>query len=237
MKKIISAALATILAVSALTTTAFAADIKGDSTISVKATTQLPKLKVTLPKTLSFVVNPYKLKLDADGKINTADGATASAQVFPVYGKTGETANTAWNIKNESGIGISCLMYAKVTNGNPNAVQILDANNDSKDATNGEAKDQTKRLLTLSLKGKAGSADAKSIKFATAEVTAWESGDGKPCVKFDKIDDGANLAITIDTSASKCEVGTSCTDTVWTAKDTATLSMAFKFDFVANTTG
>jgi hypothetical protein len=238
MKKIISAALATLMAVSALTTTALAADVKGDSSISVKATTQLPKLKVTLPMTLSFVVNPYKMKLDAAGKVTTEDSGV-STQVVPIYGSTKvdgtDTPNTAWNIKNESGIGISCIMYAKVANGGDKTkFQIIDANNDNKDATDATTKSTEKRLLTLSLKGKAGTSEAKPIKFATTDVADWSTGDGKPTVKFDKIDDGASLAITLDTSASKCEVGSACTDTVWTAKDIATITMAFKFDFVAN---
>ena len=99
-KRIISAALASLMAVSALSTSAFAELAKADQTIKGTGVTAVPTLKVTMPKSMSYIINPYKLTVDAKGKAVAADDANlaGNAQVIPVYGKAadGTTPATAW---------------------------------------------------------------------------------------------------------------------------------------------
>lgn len=245
MKKIISALLAGLMAVSAFTATAFA-DLKADSSISLKSTTVIPVLKVTLPKTLAFVVNPYKMEIDiTTGKAPAANAVSSNivkTQIVPTYGTTSSkdpstgatvvTPNTAWQVLNESGIPISAMLYATAVNGNPTApFEILDANNSNKNAVTGEAANAANRQLTLSLNAKSGSSSATAIKFSTAVPTAWTTAGG--CTAIASVANNGTLDLTLDTTKSKCGVGASCGETLWTAKDTATINVFFKFDFVA----
>ena len=246
MKKIISAALAALMAVSALTTTSFAA-LKADSSISLKSTTVIPVLKVTLPKALTFVVNPYKMQLDVTtGKAPAATALEANivkTQVVPVYGTvttkdpdTGAnvvTVNKAWSVLNESGIPISCMLYAQAASGNPTGpFEILDVNNSNKNAVTGAASDVKNRQLSLALMGKSsGGGNAVAIKFSSTAPTAWTVAGG--CTQIASVPDKGTLDLTLDTTKSICAVGKSCEETLWTAKDTATINVFFKFDFVA----
>lgn len=245
MKKIISALLAGFMAVSALTSVAFA-DLKPDSSISLKSTTIIPVLKVTLPKTLAFVVNPYKMEIDVTtGKAPTATSESSNivkTQVVPTYGTTVSkdpstgattvTPNTAWQVLNESGIAISCMLYATAVNGNPTApFEILDVNNSNKNAITGAAADVKTRQLSLALMAKSGSGSAVPVKFSSTAPTAWTTVGG--CTSIASIANNGTLDLTLDTSKSICAVGKSCEETLWTAKDIATINIFFKFDFVA----
>ena len=245
-KRIISAVLAAIMAASALTTTSFAELSKADSTISLKSTTVIPVLKITLPKTLAFVVNPYKMSMDVTtGKApaaNAAEANIAKTQVVPVYGTTTTkdpetganviTPNTSWDILNESGTAISCMLYAQAVSGNPTCTfEIVDAAT-TKNAVTGAALDAKNRQLTLALVGKSsGDNKAVPIKFSPTAPTAWTTAGG--CTQISSIPDKGTLAFTLDTTKSVCAVGKSCEETLWTAKDTATINVFFKFDFVA----
>ena len=202
--------------------------LKSDSSLTIKSTAMIPTLKITLPKSLTFVNNPYRLSLDTSGKVATSNAAdTTNTYIVPVYG----TGNSSWDIANLSGIGISCMMYATVTNGNASAVEILDANNGNKNAVTGEPASADKRHLKLALLGKVGSSGSgTAIKFAPNGATSWNEAGG--CTKFSLIPDNQALAVTIDTSKSSCAVGSACEDRMWTVKDTASIFIAFKFDFV-----
>ena len=86
MKKYLSTTLAAILAVSALSVTAFADDpapanatvgSDGTATTAVAGTTNVPTLDVTIPATLAYVANPYLLAVtDEEGNTST-DGIVA----------------------------------------------------------------------------------------------------------------------------------------------------------------
>jgi len=239
MKKIISAGLAALMAVTALSATAFAELAKADSSISVKGSTVIPTLKVTLPKTLAFVVNPYKMSIDkttgkaADAK--TTDANKVNTFVVPVYGTTTNadktvTVNTGWDVLNSSGLPISANIYAIVTN--PSAdVQVLDASTD-KDITDQTTEaDAAKKQLTLSLKALSSKSGATAVAvplLAAAPATWTEAGK---TAAIANIPDAGTLKLTIDTDESICAKGADC-GASWTAKDTPTLGVFFKFDFV-----
>jgi hypothetical protein len=226
-KRIISAGLAALLAVSALSASAFADLAKADSSLKGTGITAVPILKVTLPKAMSYIINPYRLTVDAKGKAVAADDTTSAGngQLIPVYGTTAEgTTATAWTVTNNSGIAIKTAIYATVTNGNSAAVQILDATNNNKDVADGtSAADATKRQITLNLKaGNAG------IKFLNEAPTAWTTAAG--CTEVASTADGASINLTLTGStAAGAEA-----DAVWTSKDVATINVFFKFDFIAN---
>ncbi|MBP3854537.1 MAG: hypothetical protein IK990_02845 [Ruminiclostridium sp.] len=226
-KRIISAALASLMAVSALSTSAFAELAKADQTIKGTGVTAVPTLKVTMPKSMSYIINPYKLTVDAKGKAVAADDANlaGNAQVIPVYGKAadGTTPATAWTITNNSGIAIKTAIYATVTNGNATAVQILDANNGNKDV-DGNAADAAKRQINLDLK--AGTA---AIKFLKAAPTDWTADAG--CTVVASTADAG----TIDLKLTGTTATGASADALWTSKDVATINVFFKFDFIANT--
>jgi len=241
MKKILSAALAAFMAVTALTATSFADLTKADSSISLKGTTVLPILKVTLPKTLAFVVNPYKMSIDkTTGKAATAtttDANKANTFVVPTYGTTVDAdknvvANTAWDVVNSSGLPISANIYAVVTNPNATKLQILDANNESKDITDQESTAAAaKKQLTLSLKAlssKSGST-AVAIPLLAAAPDSW-TATGKTAAVAN-VPDAGKLSLTLDTDDCTCAKGADC-DEIWTTKDNPTLGVFFKFDFV-----
>ena len=203
-----------------------AGGVKSDSALTIKSSAVIPTLKITVPKTLSFVTNPYRLSVDGNGKVG-GSGAVSNSYIVPVYG----TGNSAWNITNISGTGITCVMYATVTNNNPSQVEIRDANNGGKNAVTGEEVSDDKRVMVLALSGKAGNSGSDTpIPFSPALPATWSEASG--CTKFGTIPDGEALALTIDTDECRCYAGSGCTDTKWTAKDTAVITMAFRFDFV-----
>ena len=201
--------------------------IKGVTSLTIKSTAVIPTLKITLPKTLSFVVNPYKMSLDSSGRLSSNESDVKNSYIVPVYG----TGNSSWDITNNSGIGVSCLMYATAVNGNPTAISVEDANNGNKNiSVNGEISDD-KRIIRLALKGKAGiSGSEKAIKLSSLAPDAWTETSG--CTKFSPIPDRQALSITVDEEKSRCLTGSKCAETKWTTKDNVIITMAFKFDFV-----
>lgn len=228
-KRIISAALAAIMTVSALSTAAFADELANDGALTASGITALPTLKVTMPKSISFIVNPYNLTVDAKGKAVASDATGALTGTFvPVYG----TGNESWDIVNNSGIALTAKMYAIATAGNESILL-----NPAESAWDAAAK-KAKKKIAFTLK--AGTKKAKDDGTLEADVAAaavtlvseapasWAADSVKSLTVKDK---GA-LSLTItDASAT---VDSTYEGTGWTAEDTVNLSMAFKFDFVVN---
>ena len=111
MKKIISAGLATILAASALTTAAFADEVK----ITAEGTVAKPAIKVTMPKSMAFVFNPYGLKVDVKGKIDATNGK-ADKMVGSYAFEAVEADQAGWKIVNATGADLQVAVYAYSTN-------------------------------------------------------------------------------------------------------------------------
>lgn len=118
MKKIISAALAALLSISALSTFVSA----DDTTIISEGVVARPAIKVTMPKSLSFVFNPYGLTVDAKGKIGTAirnsddDADLNTGVVVPSYIFDETTKELGWIITNNTGAPIKCGIVANSQN-------------------------------------------------------------------------------------------------------------------------
>jgi hypothetical protein len=210
MKKIISAALAAIMAVSALTTSAFAAGLTGSNTMEAAGVAAIPAIKVTMPKNMSFVINPYKLKVDVKGKVSETGKNTV---IVPSYAFT--DGATGWEIENTTGAPIRMGVYAwcALPKSEKATFQIIDATGTAV---------ATRKNLKLTIK--AGSNTIKLLS-AAPTVTEWWSNDAKTAgvTVVDKIEDKAKLAITMSgETANEAKLD-------WTAEDTGTVNFVFQF--------
>jgi len=141
MKKIISAGLATILAASALTTAAFADEVK----ITAEGTVAKPAIKVTMPKSMAFVFNPYKLSVDAKGKI-VAENGVSTTMVGSYAFETVEADQAGWKIVNATGADLQVAIYAYSTNKDGAEFLVLDNTAEDLEAKSG------KRAVKVELK-------------------------------------------------------------------------------------
>jgi len=253
-KRIISAALASLMAVSALSTSAFAELAKADGSVTGTGTTAIPTLKVTLPKALNYVVNPYKMVVDAKGKAvaeptyegegndrHLVDGQYDS-QVIAVY----DTDKTSWDLINNSGIAIKANIYATVKNGN--AAQL--AINPPASGEGALTADQKKTMRQLNLTLNSYPITVAAADDAENNIHAGDLIYGTTATAITLLDaapdswTAAGKTTTINSIANGAGVafklsGTTVTDTTyegseWTAKDSATIGLYFKFAFVAN---
>lgn len=219
-KRIIAAALASLMAVSAFSTSAFAAGVKTDATLEATGTVSVPVIDVTVPTSASFVINPYKMTVTKYAKdawdTNKPSAAITSAEtVIALYGpkadNTGEA--TGWIVENNCETNdMDVKMYAVYK-----AAKTVEVNAET--ATDG--------LKQLSLTLKAGDSAVTLLK---AAPTAW-TGDGSDGVASFTLNKkgGSNptKALTL--------TGTATAGTVaWTESDTVSISMGFKFDLKAN---
>lgn len=225
-KRIISAALATLMAASALSTSAFAAGLKTDATLEAAGTVSIPTIDVTVPTSASFVMNPYKMEIvqyaaGAWGDSKPNSDIKKSTTLIPFYGPKADNSaeETGWYLVNNGTTNaVTVSMYATYKAGKTVEVNVASANRDA-----------TKKQVTLTLK--AGSDD---VTLLTAAPTAW-SGDGSTGVKtFDLT--ANNEAGTVDNAKKAITLtGEAIAGTVaWTESDTVSISMAFKFDTKAN---
>lgn len=183
MKKIISAGLASILAISALSTAAFAED----TTIVAEGILAKPAIKVTMPKSMAFVFNPYKLVVDAKGKVGTkitagenGTGATLNdAYVVPSYIFDETTKNAGWIITNNTGAAIKAGIVAYSAIDANAAFRVLDVGAASSDVP---AASSGKKALKVAIKATAavnatgaynfGDSNAVDIKVHKTAITA-----------------------------------------------------------------
>ena len=220
MKKIISAALATLMAVSAFSTSAFAAGLKGDATLDVTSTVNVPTVDVSVPTSAAFVINPYKLKVvDENGTWVGTSGKTNT--VVPLYPKSG---TEGWTVSNNNTTnGVDVYMYATYKAGKNVEVNATTA-------TAG------KKQLKLALKF-----DTASVDLLATAPTSWKNDEGTAAaegvakVTFAKADSESSPTSkqikfdSLDTN-TKAELDVS---NPWTEADTCTISMAFKFEILA----
>ncbi len=240
MKKIISAACAAILAVSAFATTAFAEDF----TMTAESVVAKPAIKVTLPKSMAFVFNPYGLTVDIKGKITTdSTGSDAIAACSYLFDTT--TADKGWVITNNSGAKLKAAVYASSVNADDakfvtvdkTDTEVLPAAADTKRGLRLEVKAGTatvfvhKAALTL--------AEGKTL-FDYAATTAKLNGDGssdstKPATLIEEIAAGTTdapgtLGIKMEgTIQNKGKM-------TWETTDVSKVNFVFAFDFAGGTT-
>lgn len=240
MKKIISAALAAILAVSALSTSAFAESF----TMTAESVVAKPAIKVTMPKSMAFVFNPYGLKVDVKGKITTEDsGSEAIAACSYLFDAT--TKEKGWVITNNSGAKLKAAIYASSVNAD-------DAKFVTVDKTDTEvlaAAATDKRGLRLEVKAGEATvyvhkaaltiAEGKTL-FDYAAATAKLNGDGSAAANMP-----ATLVAEIDAGTAEAPgtLGIKMEGTIqnkgnmtWETTDTSKVDFVFAFDFAGGTT-
>ena len=219
-KRIISAAIATLMAASAFSTSAFAAGLKSDATLEAAGTVSVPVIDVTVPTSASFIINPYKMtvtKYEKDAwDTNKPSAAITSADtVIALYGPKADNSAeaTGWVVSNNCETNdIDVKMYATYK-----AAKTVEVN----------AETATEGLKQLSLTLKAGDS---AVNLLSAAPTAW-TGDGSEGVATFTLNKKGGTTPTKELKLT----GTATAGTVaWTASDTVSISMAFKFDLKAN---
>jgi hypothetical protein len=239
-KRIISAALASLMAVSALSTSAFAA-LTSDGALEAAGSVTVPTLDVTVPTEASFIVNPYKLsvKVYTKDEDKTANDISKTDTLIPIYGVAGtdgaKTENAGWIIENNStDVAVNAKMYAIAK-----AAKSVQINADANATDETKKPDPKKKQMTLTLKvgedevtlvdkaptawtDDAATTDVNEALGVKAFTLAKATVSGDPEVKTT-----GKAAITLSGGAT---VGTEA----WTEADTVSLSMVFKFDMVAN---
>lgn len=204
-KRIISAALAAIMATSAFAVSASAAGLKSDGTLEAASTVKVPEMKVTVPESAAFVVNPYKLSV-------TVGSSTVDDTVIATYGD----GKTSWDIENASEeIAVSAKIYATYKAGK--AVEV-----------NATTADETKKQISLTLKVNDG--EDKEVKLLTSAPSAWTDTSNVTSFTLAKKtgENNGKASITLTGTATATE------GLAWTDADTVAISMVFKFDMVAN---
>jgi hypothetical protein len=222
MKKIISATLASILAVSALSTFAFAEDattVADSYPVEAVGTLAKPPIKVTMPKSFAFVFNPYGLKIDEKGKIS-ADGLDD----IVVAAWSDKTAKT-WEIVNATGANLQAAVYAYSENAGDATFLVSDKTVTALAANSG------KKALKLEIT--ATGAAATTVKLANAALTTniWTEANktsGATAFLVPKITDKLKVAMagTVE-NPDKLQ---------WTTEDAPKVNFIFAFDFSADQT-
>lgn len=212
MKKIISAGLATILAASALSTAAFADEF----TITAESVLAKPAIKVTMPKSMAFVFNPYGLQVTAKGAIDTTNGKTGTLIGSYAYETTD---NTGWTVANTTGTALKAAVYAYTINKDGAEFAVIDKS--------GTLPTGAKRSLKVALTAK-GDDDAAAVALKTAKLdtktnSIWDDENGATII--DSVTDKLIVAFDNENSvAAKAE-----TD-VWSEKDAVKINFIFAFE-------
>jgi hypothetical protein len=221
MKKIISTILAGVLAVSALATTAFAEDIK----ITAEGIVAKPAIKVTMPKTMNYVFNPYKLKVDEKGKIDAENG---KADI--VVCSYNNTAKDAWEITSTTGADLKAAIYAYALNKEDATFLVLDKTITTSDT------DKTKKTLHLEIKAKGddeATVKLQNVALDTKTTPLWEEANkesGATAFVVKKFNESKPLQITMTgTTANAGKL-------VWEEKDTSKVNFIFGFEYADPTT-
>jgi len=229
MKKIISAGLATILAASALSTAAFADEF----TMTAESILAKPAIKVTLPKSMAFVFNPYELNVDIKGKVvKAADGETEHKTVLvPSYVfNTGEGAiNDAWAITNGTGAPLQAAVYAYAENKTGSEFKVLNLGDNT---ALGEKERALYVKLTVSSDdteatvGNEGVVALKGEKLDTKTKSIWLETNGATTVSsFNE-----TLKVGFDLTDEGCKTAKGTNKTAWTDKDAAKINFIFAFE-------
>ena len=233
MKKIISAGLAAILAASALSTAAFAEDF----TVTATSTLAKPAIKVTMPKSMAFVFNPYGLTVDLKGKVTTEqqkDGDTVlnNAVVVPSYQYDTTTAGKGWKVDNQSGAVLKAAIYAYAINADSAEFKVFDEG----DTTNAKDTDATK-ILAVTIKATGASSTATTVKMQNAELAAdttiWKEANkasGGTAFKVDQFTAEKPLYVTMSGKTFNKDKLT------WAETDVANINFIFSFDFADSQT-
>ena len=216
MKKIISAGLAAILAASALSTAAFAEEF----TMSAEGVLAKPALKITMPKSMAFVFNPYGLKVaDAKGTINASSTNTATLLGSYKFDTTTGADTSGWVITNATGADVKAAVYAYSIDKDATKFTVVD------DAAAAPSID---KYVKVGLQAKADDLDAVDValqkaKLDTKTASIWDTANHS--VVVDKVE--SKLVISFD--EENCAAVKTATDT-WTEKDAVKIDFIFGFE-------
>jgi len=235
MKKILSACLTGLLAISAFTATAFAEDptpLAGSNTVTAAGVMKLPAIKVTMPKSMAFVINPYKLKLDSSGKIvstNYCDEYLVSAY----NSTTTEGKGKCWSVVNNSGADIKAAYYV-YTSDVSSTLKVVD----SKTTITATEKGFTIKPTAQAYAKPVGDAAPEKVgtlvegKLLETAYTGnwWGTADKTAGVlQIASVPDGGSFDIGLTTTlANKGGL-------TWTDADKFTLNFVFQFEYAGGT--
>lgn len=224
MKKIISAGLATILAASALSTAAFADEF----TMTAESILAKPAIKVTLPKSMAFVFNPYQLKVNLKGAVDNTEAGKGGTGFTVVPSYLFETDATGWDIINGSGAPLKAAIVAYAINKTDAEFQVIDATADLP----GAAKRALKVKITAN-EDNVVTLQNVTEKVDTKTKSIWDETDDGAGAKVLKGDNAiaadGKLTIALDTEETVTAHAANDTSS-WSDKDAVKINFIFGFD-------
>jgi len=230
MKKIISAGLATILAASALTTAAFADEVK----ITAEGTVAKPAIKVTMPKSMAFVFNPYGLKVDVKGKIDATNGKETT-MVGSYAFETVEADQAGWKIVNATGADLQVAVYAYSTNKADAEFLVLDKNAVEADVPAAESGKRAVKVelqagdVAIPLQKDALAAGTKLWSVAAADAALASADNTKKLAALTELEAGtadAPGALYISVAGETVNPD----KLIWSEKDAVKINFVFGFE-------
>lgn len=174
--RILSAAIAATLAVSALTTTAFAAEpVATNGTTEITSESFIPTFEVSVPTGMTFLLNPYGLAVE---------NVTGTKTVIADYEVDGESG---WTIENNGEYPVKMSMYAVYeTTG---SISFLPEDTGTAETTSNWV------FLTLKF-------GTKALPWQKKAPTSWNTEDGGNAI-LQNIAAGASTALTLTGKSGK----------------------------------
>ena len=182
-----------------------------------------PALKITMPKSMAFVFNPYGLKVaDAKGTINASSENTATLLGSYKFDTTTGADTSGWVITNATGADVKAAVYAYSVDKDATTFSVQ-----NKDYT-APASGAPKRYVKVALKAKADALDAVDValqktKLDTKTASIWDTANNS--VVVDKVE--SKLVISFD--EENCSATKDAKDT-WTEKDAVKIDFIFGFE-------
>jgi hypothetical protein len=233
MKKIISVVAALLLALSALTVIGTA-----DRVIKVTATGTYAKpiIRITMPKTMSFIFNPYGYDVKVTAKTNGLIDRTGSpSRVICSYV---DSEDDSWVITNVSDVAIQTRVYAYINNAPSSTFSVRDANINTVDSGDEECK-----YLFLDIKASGGSSGVQNVVLLNSDLSTDEGENSRYMLKSwsGKADwhaeENEGLITVIHDVPINGKVGLSMTgttqnvgDLAWSKSDKVVINFVFCFD-------
>ena len=184
-------------------------------TMTAEGVLAKPALKITMPKSMSFVFNPYGLTVNEKGAIDNDAGISGTLVGSYAFDPTD---NSGWHITNSTGTPVKAAVYAYALNKNPAEFEVIDRTGSS----------DAKRSLKVALAAKADSGDAavvslKGEKLDTKAKSIWSLTNGSTVIE--QVEN--KLYIYFDTD--NCSAVKEASDS-WSEKDIVKIDFIFAFE-------
>ena len=225
MKKIASAVSAILLVGSVFSSSSSAEVSFKMESYSVFAS---PVITVSLPRSMSFVFNPYGLNINEKGIV---DKSACNFKVIPNYVQSNENG---WTVKNTSEIPIRMGVYAQADGGAIDDFSVRDANINTVDTS-----DEERKYLLLDIKASGGSSGTKNVTLLDMKLSTDEGDNSKTIDwKAGWWSDANEGTITVINDIPKNGIASvtmsgttqNVGDIPWTYRDKATIYFVFSFD-------